>query len=190
MSANQIWLVRHGETEWSQSGQHTGRTDIPLIEAGRKRAAAIGRVLAGVQFSLVLTSPLARARETCELAGLGGRAQVNDDLAEWDYGVFEGRTTAQIRQDIPGWSIWNTDVPQGESMDQVAARATRLIETASAANGNVVLFGHGHILRIVAACWLGLEPRAARLFALDPGGIGILGYEHGTRVMRAWNRAV
>lgn len=186
----QVWLIRHGETEWTQTGQHTGRTDVPLLEVGKQRALALGRVLSGIEFDLVLTSPLERARETCRLAGFGDRAQTTGDLAEWDYGIFEGRTTAQIRVDRPGWSIWKTDVPQGETIDQVAARANRLIETALAAKGNVALFGHGHILRITAACWLSLDADNARLFALDPGGISILGYEHETKVMRAWNRSV
>lgn len=184
----QIWLIRHGETEWSRSGKHTGRTDVPLTEAGKQRGLALREILAKQDFALVLTSPLSRARETCQLAGLGGRAQVTNDLLEWNYGVFEGRTTPEIRQEIPGWSIWKTDVPSGESVEDVAVRASRVIEIASAQGGNVALFAHGHVLRILTACWLGLEPQAGRLFALDTGGIGILAYEHETRVIRAWNR--
>lgn len=185
----EIWLIRHGETEWSRSGQHTGRTDIPLTEAGQQRGLALREILASQNFARVLTSPLQRARVTGELAGLGDRAQLSDDLLEWNYGVFEGRTTPQIRAEIPDWSIWRTEVPGGETIADVAARAARVIEIASATTGNVALFAHGHILRILTACWLGLPPQAGRLFALDTGGIGILGYEHETRVIRAWNRA-
>jgi broad specificity phosphatase PhoE len=188
-NTKQIWLVRHGETAWSKTGQHTGRTDIPLTEAGKRTAVALGEMLAPKKFALVLTSPLSRARETCELAGLGERAQVTPDLLEWDYGVFEGKTTKQIRGERPAWSIWQTDVPNGETIEQVAARATRVIEQAAAADGDVALFAHGHILRILTSCWLSLEPRSAKLFALDTGGVGVLGYEHETRVMRSWNRS-
>jgi probable phosphoglycerate mutase len=184
----EIWLIRHGETEWSRSGKHTGRTDVALTDAGTQRGLALKNILASQDFALILTSPLERARETCRLAGFGDRARITNDLAEWNYGIFEGRTTPEIRKDIPDWSIWRTDVPQGESIDEVAARAARVIETASATQGEVALFAHGHILRILTACWLGLPPHAARLFALDTGGIGILGYEHETRVIRAWNR--
>jgi probable phosphoglycerate mutase len=187
-SSKQIWLIRHGETEWSLSGQHTGRTDIPLTDAGRRRAVALKGTLAAHSFDLVLTSPLSRARETCALAGFADRGHVTNDLAEWDYGIFEGKTTKQIRADRPNWSIWQTDVPGGETVDQVAARADRVIDVAAAAGGDVVLFAHGHILRILTGRWLGLEPTSGRFFALDTGGIGVLGYEHETRVIRAWNR--
>lgn len=186
--AKEIWLIRHGETEWTLSGQHTGKTDIPLTDAGRSRAMELGKALTQKTFGLVLTSPLSRARETCKLAGFGERANVDPDLAEWDYGIFEGKTTKEIRIERPGWSIWESEVPNGESVEQVAARAARVIGIARAADGNVALFGHGHILRILTGCWLGLEPRSGRLFALDAGGIGILGYEHETRVIRGWNR--
>jgi probable phosphoglycerate mutase len=189
LNPQEIWLIRHGETEWSRSGQHTGRTDIPLTAAGTQRGLALKEILAPQKFALVLTSPLARARETGKLAGLEAHAQLSDDLLEWNYGVFEGRTTPQIRKEIPAWSIWETDVPGGESIDEVAARATRVIQTAAAVNGNVALFGHGHILRILTACWLSMPPQMGRRFALDTGGIGVLGYEHETRVIRAWNRA-
>lgn len=185
----QIWLIRHGETEWSRSGKHTGRTDVPLTEAGKQRALELRDILAPMHFDLVLTSPLERARETCRLAGLGDRAQVTPDLLEWDYGIYEGRSTPEIRKEDPNFYIWNTDVPGGESVDAVAARAARVIQTVEATQGNVAMFAHGHILRILTACWLGLPPQGGRLFALDTGGIGILGYEHETRVIRAWNRA-
>jgi broad specificity phosphatase PhoE len=184
-----IWLIRHGETEWSLSGQHTGRTDIPLTELGERRAAAVGRELGGKQFALVLTSPRSRARETARLAGYAG-AQIDDNLQEWDYGAYEGITTPDIRKQAPGWLIWDGPVPQGESIEQVAARADRAIERAAAIEGEVALFAHGHILRVLAARWLGLSPEAGRLLALDTGSISILGYEREIRVIRRWNHVV
>jgi broad specificity phosphatase PhoE len=184
-----IWLIRHGETEWSLSGQHTGRTDIPLTELGERRAAAVGRELGGKQFALVLTSPRSRARETARLAGYAG-AQMDDNLQEWDYGAYEGITTPDIRKQAPGWLIWDGPVPQGESIEQVAARADRAIERAAAIEGEVALFAHGHILRVLAARWLGLSPEAGRLLALDTGSISILGYEREIRVIRRWNHVV
>jgi probable phosphoglycerate mutase len=183
----EIWLIRHGETAWSLSGQHTGRTDIPLTAAGERQAAEIGRYLAGRPFALVLTSPLQRARETCRMAGYGGMAQLEPDLREWDYGAYEGRTSAQIQKSVPGWTIWTSPVPQGETIQQVAARARRVIERASRADGDVALFAHGHLLRVLTACWLGLPPDAGRLFALSTASIGVLGYERETRVISQWN---
>jgi probable phosphoglycerate mutase len=188
--AKQIWLIRHGETEWSAAGKHTGRTDIPLTDAGKQRAQALGQRLAANSFALVFTSPLSRARETCRLAGFGQQARVVADLAEWDYGIFEGRRTSEIRSESPNWSIWRTDVPQGEAIEHVAERAERVIEEMSAAIGDIAVFSHGHMLRILTACWLGLPPQAGRLFALDTGSISILGYERETRVIQAWNRCV
>ena len=186
-SLGQIWLIRHGETEWSASGKHTGRTDIGLTEEGVRRAEAISRRLAGHRFSRVLSSPLKRAIETCRLAGYGDVVQIDPDLAEWDYGVFEGRTTTEIRAERPDWTIWNTEIPGGESLDDVAARAYRVIERLAAENGDVAIFSHGHLLRILAVCWLGLPPDSGRLFALDTGAISILGHERTTRVIRLWN---
>jgi probable phosphoglycerate mutase len=184
----EIWVIRHGETQWSQSGKHTGRTDVPLTNEGERQAQALGQVLAGRSFTLVLTSPLSRARETCRLSGFGDRARVTADLAEWDYGIFEGRKTSEIRSESPGWSIWQTDVPKGETIEQVAARAQRVIAEAAAIKGDIVLFSHGHLLRIFAACWLGLDPRSGRLFALDTASISVLGFERENRVIRTWNR--
>jgi broad specificity phosphatase PhoE len=184
-----LWLIRHGETEWSLSGAHTGRTDVPLTTAGEARAAAIGRYLAGRTFALVLTSPLQRARETCRLAGYGGVAQVDPNLCEWDYGAYEGRTTADIQKEVPGWNLWTMGVVGGETAEQVGERARVVIGRASAAGGDAVLFAHGHILRILTACWLGLPADAGRLFALDTGCLSVLGYERETRVIQLWNQS-
>ena len=185
---HRIWLVRHGETEWSKSGQHTGRTDIPLTATGEQQGKALGRHLAGRQFALVLTSPLGRARETCRLAGFAERAQVTDDLLEWNYGIYEGRTTAAIRAEQPGWSIWTTTVAQGETVEQVGERARRVIERADAVAGDVALFAHAHILRILAACWMGLPPIHGRNLTLGTASISMLGYERETRVLEIWNQ--
>jgi probable phosphoglycerate mutase len=185
--AGELWLIRHGETEWSLSGAHTGRTDLPLTHAGENNAARVGRLLAGHNFDLILTSPLQRARRTCELAGYGDRAVVEPNLAEWDYGSYEGRTTTQIQKERPGWSLFRDGVPGGETIEQVAARARAVIDRATAATGDVALFAHGHILRILAACWLGLPPEGARYFALGTASISKLGYERETRVIAQWN---
>lgn len=185
----QIWLVRHGETEWTLSGQHTGRTDIPLTPAGQRQAAALGHYLGGRSFALVLASPLGRARETCRLAGYGSVAKVTDDLREWDYGIYEGCTTAAIRAMKSDWSIWASPVPEGESLEQVAARARRVIDRALAVGGEAAVFGHGHILRILAACWIGRPPGDGRLLALDPASISVLGWERETRLIQMWNLA-
>ena len=186
----QLWLIRHGETEWSLSGAHTSRTDIPLTERGKERAARIRTYLAQRKFNLVLTSPLQRARETCRIAGYADVAQIEENLREWDYGIFEGRTTAEIRKDQPDWSIWDTPVPQGEPVEHVAARAQKVIDRALQAGGDVALFAHAHILRILAATWLGLEPRGGRLFALGTGSVSTLGYERENRVISTWNRSL
>jgi len=194
-SRPEIWLMRHGETAWTLSGAHTGRTDIPLTPAGERQAAEIGRCLAGRRFALVLTSPLSRARETCRLAGYGDVAQIDPNLHEWDYGAYEGHTSAEIRKDVPDWTIWTGPVPQGETIQQVAARARQVIERALSAAAavpdgqpaDVALFAHGHLLRVLTACWLGLPPDAGRLFALSTASIGILGYERETRVITQWN---
>jgi broad specificity phosphatase PhoE len=185
---HRIWLVRHGETEWSKSGQHTGRTDIPLTATGEQQGKALGRHLAGHEFALVLTSPLARARETCRLAGLGAVAQVSDDLLEWNYGIYEGRTTAAVRVEQPGWTIWTSPVAQGETVEQVGERARRVIERADAAAGDVALFAHAHFLRILGACWIGLPPIHGRALTLGTASISVLGYERETRVIQVWNQ--
>ncbi len=186
MAQQRIFLIRHGETEWSRSGRHTGRTDVPLTAEGELRAEAFGRALRGRDLS-VWTSPLQRARETCRLAGFAASARVDDDLREWDYGAYEGRTTLELRSETPDWSVWLSPIVNGESLDQVADRARRVIGRASQSDGDVALFSHGHILRILAACWVGLAPRTGRLLALDTGSISVLGYERQTRVIRNWN---
>ena len=183
----ELWLIRHGETEWSAAKRHTGRTDIPLTPAGERQAAALGQSLAGRQFGLVLSSPLRRASETCRLAGYGEAAEMTDDLLEWDYGIYEGRTTQEVRLEQPGWSIWTTSVPKGESIEQVGHRAQRVIQRALAVGGDVALFAHAHMLRILTGCWLGLPPDAGRLFVLRTASISVLGFERETRVITRWN---
>jgi broad specificity phosphatase PhoE len=186
--AGDIWLIRHGETAWSLSGAHTGRSDIPLTPEGENKARGIGKRLAGRQFALVLTSPLQRARRTCELAGYGTVGQIEPNLAEWDYGEYEGRTSQEIRRNVQGWTIFRDGVPGGETITQVAARAQLVIGRALGTDGDVALFAHGHVLRILATCWLGIEPQSARLLALGTAGISTLGYEHETRVIVHWNQ--
>jgi broad specificity phosphatase PhoE len=188
MSADgpRVWIVRHGETEWSRSGQHTGRTDLSLTPEGERQAEALGRVLVGRRFALVLTSPRRRARDTCRIAGFAAEAQEDPDLAEWDYGEYEGMTRREIEQRDPGWTIWTHGVPGGETADQVAARADRIVGKAAAA-GDALLFSHGHLLRVLAARWLGLPLEEGRRFVLDPATLGILGAERDARVVRVWN---
>jgi len=180
-------VVRHGETEWSLSGRHTGRTDLPLLEEGRLEALEIGRRLAGHEFALVLSSPLRRARETCEIAGFGSRAQPCDDLHEWDYGEYEGRTTDEIRAVRPGWSLWDDGVPAGETVADVAERADRVIASARAQAGDVLAFAHAHVLRVLGARWVGLPGIAGALFSLAPATLSVLGWERDVPVVNRWN---
>ena len=184
-----VWLIRHGETEWARLGRHTGRTDVPLTPSGRQQARAIGRRIAGHAFALVLTSPLSRARQTAVLAGFGDRAVPDPDLREWDYGDLEGRLTDDIRADYPGWSIWHGPWPGGETAEQVATRADSVIARAMAAGGDVLVFGHGHQLRVVAARWLGLPAASGAMFALGTATVSILGWERETPVIETWNEA-
>jgi probable phosphoglycerate mutase len=187
-ASQQLFLIRHGETEWSRTGRHTGRTDVPLTEQGKRQAQVLGRMLQGRKL-VGWTSPLARARETCRLAGFGD-AEVDYDLREWDYGIYEGRTTLEIRQQTPGWSVWLSPIANGESLDQVADRAHKVIDRVVAATEeDVALFAHGHVLRILAACWIGLPAVTGRFLALDTTTISVLGYERQTRVIRHWNVA-
>jgi broad specificity phosphatase PhoE len=196
----ELWLIRHGETEWSAAGKHTGRSDIPLTEHGCEMAANLGKFLAGVEFCAVLRSPLLRAKETCEIAGFGDVAVVDDGLCEWDYGVYEGKTTSEIQAEIPGWSVWKDAIPGGETVEQVGVRADGVIARAVAATEprsqnrdlghpvRVALFGHAHMLRILAARWVGLEARGGSLFSLSTASVSVLGMERETRVVQRWNR--
>jgi broad specificity phosphatase PhoE len=182
-----VTLVRHGETEWSLSGQHTGRTDIPLTERGRAQAEALGRRLAGTTFAAVFTSPLARAMETCKLAGFGDQAVATDDLMEWDYGDYEGRRTADIRVLRPGWLLWTDGVPNGETADDVRRRVDRVIARVRAVEGDVALFAHGHILRALAARWIDADVAMGGHLALTTGGISVLGWERELPAIDLWN---
>jgi broad specificity phosphatase PhoE len=184
-----VWLVRHGETEWSRLGRHTGRTDVPLTEAGRAEAVAVARKLAGHEFGLVLSSPLSRALETARLAGFADRVETTDDLLEWDYGSDEGRTTAEIRDERPGWTIWRDGPKDGEAAAAVAVRVDRVIVRSRAASGDVLLFAHGHVLRILAARWLDQPPAEGRLFALATATVSVLGWERESAVIERWNEA-
>jgi broad specificity phosphatase PhoE len=182
-----VFAIRHGETAWSLSGQHTGTTDIPLTDNGRRLAARIGPVLGREVFALVLTSPLGRARETCELAGMGARAVLDPDLVEWNYGQYEGLTPKQINEKAPGWLIFRDGSPGGETPEQVGARADRVIARARAASGDVALFAHGHVLRVLVARWLGLSPAAGQHFLLDTGTLNVLGYYREIPAVKIWN---
>jgi len=182
-------VVRHGATEWSLAGRHTGRTDLPLLPDGWRQAEQLGGRLAGHRFALVLTSPLQRAAETCALAGFGDVARPCPDLCEWDYGAYEGRTTDEIRAQRPGWSIWSGGVPGGETLAEVARRADRVVALARATPGDVLAFAHAHLLRVVAARWIGLEPTAGALLVLRPATISVLGWERETPVVVRWNDA-
>jgi len=184
----ELWLIRHGETEWSLSGAHTGRTDLPLTAEGERRAAALGTLLKGHTFSQVLSSPLARAKETCRIAGLAGTMTVDDDLMEWDYGQYEGLTTAEIRRTVPGWTVWREGVPGGETLAQVAARARRILHRVAFAEGDTALFAHGHFLRVLAACWLSLPPEMGAHLFLSTASLSKLGYERETTVLIGWNQ--
>jgi len=190
MVLGRIYLARHGETEWTISGQHTGHTDILLTQLGERNAVLLGERLKGLTFSAVYTSPLQRASRTCELAGFASVAQKDPDLMEWNYGDYEGCTTADIQKERPGWNIFRDGCPGGETIDQVAARALRVVARLKAMNaGNILIFSHGHFLRFIATTWLGLPAIDARFFLLKPTSLSILGYEHDLSepVMRLWN---
>jgi broad specificity phosphatase PhoE len=188
MSARpEIWLARHGATEWSRAMRHTGRTDIELTQRGREQAQGLRRGLEGREFARVITSPLSRAVETCALAGLGDGAERSDVLLEWDYGEYEGLTTPQIRERRPGWVLWRDGCPGGEAAVDVGARVDPLVAGLRETDGDVALFAHGHVLRVLAARWLGLEPQYGALLALATGTLSALGWEHETAVVRCWN---
>lgn len=184
---SELVLIRHGETEWSREGRHTGRSDIPLTARGREEARRLGPRLRGRHLALVLTSPLSRARDTCRLSGFGDGAEETGDLLEWDYGGDEGRTTAEIRRERPGWLLWQDGPAGGETIAEVAARVDRVIARVREAGGDAIVFSHGHVLRVLTARWLGLDPGCGRLFALSPATYSVLGYEHDEPVVTVWN---
>ena len=183
---DEVLLVRHAETEWTLSGQHTGRTDIPLTEHGRQAAAALAPRLARRSFDLVLVSPSTRALETCELCGLGELAQVREDLLEWDYGDYEGLTSSQIHERRPDWSLWRDGSPRGEDATQVGARADRLIAELTVAK-QAAVFSHGHMLRVLGARWIQLDPTDGSRLGLSPGSLSTLAHEHGIPILKRWN---
>jgi broad specificity phosphatase PhoE len=182
-----VWLVRHAETEWSRERRHTGRTDVPLTDAGREAARALAPRLASHAFARVLTSPLSRARETAELAGFGDRAEPREELVEWDYGDDEGRTTEEIRRERPHWYLWRDGCPNGESAFDVARRVDALINELLVAEGDTLVFSHSHVLRVLGARWVGLPPSDGGLIVLDTASISVLGFEREVRVLRRWN---
>lgn len=182
-----VFLARHGETAWSLSGQHTGTTDIPLTDNGRRIAEQMRPVLSKIAFGLVLCSPMQRARETCRLAGLGDKAVIAPDLMEWDYGAYEGLTTNQILQCAPGWLLFRDGCPGGETPEQVGARVDRVIARARAVNGDTALFAHGHVLRVLAARWIGLPAGGGQHFLLDTGTLCVLGDYREIPAVRIWN---
>jgi broad specificity phosphatase PhoE len=187
-SNNELWLIRHGETEWSLSGQHTSRTDLSLIPEGEREAATLKTVLSSHKFALVLSSPMKRALQTAHLAGL--QPDIDPNLHEWFYGEYEGLTSQQIHKITPNWTIWTMTPKGGETADQVAARADHVIARALSANGDVALFSHGHMLRVLAARWLGFDPPFGRFLALSTASLSILTEEHGSRVIKVWNSSV
>jgi probable phosphoglycerate mutase len=190
MDSQQVYLIRHGETEWSLTGQHTGITDIPLTENGRRLATRLKPILAKQKFVMVLTSPLKRARDTSELSGLGAAAHIDNDLVEWNYGEYEGLTSREIREVAPGWLLFDHGCPGGETPEQVGERADRIIARTRDQQGNVALFAHGHFLRVVAARWLGFGAGAGRHFLLDTGTLNMLSYYQGIPAIKEWNRAI
>jgi probable phosphoglycerate mutase len=190
MPEYRLTLVRHGETEWSRGGRHTGTTDVPLTDNGRAVAAKLKHILAAQSHALVLTSPLSRARDTAALAGYPDPV-VDDDLREWDYGGYEGLTTSDIRASAdPGWFLWDDGVPNGETLSEVATRADRVIARARAVDGDVLVFAHGHVLRVLGARWLELDPGFARHLELAPATVSILGWEHDVPAIETWNAPI
>jgi broad specificity phosphatase PhoE len=184
-----VYLARHGETAWSLSGQHTGRTDLPLTERGERNARALGERLRGLTFAKVVTSPLRRAARTCELAGFGALAEIDPDLVEWDYGQYEGRRSAEIHAERPDWQLFRDGCPGGESPGMIGARADRVVSRMRAVKGDVLLFSSGHFLRVLAARWLGLDAAAGRYLLLSTASLSVLGYEHNPAepAIRLWN---
>jgi broad specificity phosphatase PhoE len=189
MTETRLFLVRHGETEWSASGQHTSRTDLPLTRNGVRQAEGLARRLARERFAAVFSSPMLRARETCRIVGLDRDAIVTGDLREWDYGEYEGRTTDDIRSEEPDWTIWTATIRGGEALEEVGRRVDRVIERALEVEGDVALFGHGHCLRILAARWIGLPPGGGALLELSTATVSRLGWEREARVVELWNES-
>ncbi len=187
--APELWLVRHGETEWSRTGKHTGQTDVPLTADGEAAAASLAPFLADVRFEQVITSPRRRARDTARLAGFPD-AGIDADLVEWDYGDYEGLTTPEIRESVPGWTVWTHPCPGGETAEQVAARLDQVVARARAVDGRTLAVGHGHSLRALAVRWLGLDVRDGRVLGLDTATVSILGDDRGTPVIARWNSPV
>lgn len=187
MTQHLVYLIRHGETEWAKNGRHTGRTDIPLTDKGREQAEFLIPIFEEVKFDLILSSPLQRALETARIAGLGDRVEVTRDLTEWDYGDYEGITTAEIRKTVPGWTVWSHPCPNGETAAEVARRADAVILRTRQVEGNVALFAHGHFLRVLAARWVDLPPQCGRHFLLGTSTLSILGYEHEYAAIKTWN---
>jgi len=187
MANPEIYLARHGETEWSLNGRHTGMTDIPLTENGRRHAKALGARLAGREFAAVFTSPLSRAADTCRLAGLEDGAIERDELLEWGYGEYEGLTTVKIRETVPGWTVWSHETPGGETPAQVGARCDAMIEDLLQIDGDVACFGHGHLLRVLGARWIGVAPEKGANLALSTGTLSVLGWERVNRTLELWN---
>jgi broad specificity phosphatase PhoE len=185
--AGHVVIVRHGETEWSLAGRHTGRTDLPLTDHGREQATALAATLAGRDFELVLCSPLQRAVQTCRLAGFGDVAELCEDLREWDYGDYEGLTTPQIRERDPEWNLWREGCPGGEAPTAVGARVDRVRERLAAVDGDALAFAHGHVLRVLTARWLAMDVDAGARFLLAAAGVGVLGHERETSVIERWN---
>ena len=182
-----VYLVRHGQTAWAASMRHTGHTDIPLTDEGKQEAAVLRHVFQDVDFDLVLSSPLQRALETCRIAGLAERVRTTPDLMEWDYGDYEGKTTAEIRNRVPGWTVFTHPCPGGETIDQVSGRADRVIAEIRQVNGITAVFAHGHLLRVLAARWLGLESGHGRFLALGTGTLSVIGYDSRNSVIKTWN---
>jgi broad specificity phosphatase PhoE len=190
MSIQRVFLIRHGETEWTLTGQHTGMTDIPLTENGRTLPRLLAPILAQVMFKQVLTSPLQRARQTCELTGLGERAEIDHELVEWNYGNYEGLTTKQIDATAPGWMLFRDGCPGGESPEDVGRRVDAVIERVRAVGNHVALFAHGHLFRVFAARWIGLPPGAGCHFLLDTATLSVLSYYRGVPAIKRWNAPV
>jgi broad specificity phosphatase PhoE len=190
MSTQRVFLIRHGETEWTLTGQHTSITDIPLTDSGRQVARRLAVVLAKVSFAAVLVSPLSRARQTCELAGFAGCAEVDGDLMEWNYGDYEGLTSKEIQAQVSGWVLFQDGCPRGESPEQVGVRVDRVITRVRAVEGNVALFAHGHLFRVLGARWIGLPVAAGRHFLLDTASVSVLGYYQGTAAVKRWNAVI